>query len=1409
MRTRSSSVVFSLLVVIGGICLLSTNIQADDLEADFATPPETARPWVYWFFMDGNLSWEGMTADLEAMKAAGIGGVIIMEVDVGVPRGPVDFVSDEWCALFKHAVEEAERLGLEITLNAGPGWTGSGGPWVKAEQSMQHLVASATEVEGPMSFDAVLPIPEPRKPYFGEGTLTPETTRMREDFYEDEDVLAVPRTDGTLIPDIDGKALYYREPYTSKPGVPPWLPAPAEHPELPASAVVPASEIIFLTDLLSPEGRLQWEVPEGSWTILRMGRRTTGANTRPAPQPGLGFESDKFSKTALEAHFDAYVGKLLRAVGPRPLDRTTGWTSLHIDSWEMGSQNWTAGFREEFQKRRGYDPLPYLPVMTGRVVDSVEVSERFLWDLRLTAQELVIENHAEHLKALGKANGFGLSIEPYDMNPTADMVLGGVADVPMCEFWSQGFGFDSAFTCIESTSIAHTLGKPIVAAEAFTAGSKEAWQLYPGTMKNQGDWALCTGINRIVFHRYAHQPWLDRLPGMTMGPYGVHWERTQTWWPMVDAYHQYLARCQFLLRKGRTVADICYLTPEGAPHVFRPPSSALEGDLGDRRGYNFDGCAPGTLLNATVSDGCVCLPGGARYRLLVLPAFDTMTPALLYKIEELVKAGATVAGLPPRKSPSLSGYPACDVEVLKTATALWGGLGAPAEVKSRTVGKGNIFWGGDLVIPGAGTPQPSPVQHAQWIWSSENALSASPSKRYFRRIFSVDDDREIKAARLLATADNDFRIYLNGRAVLQGDNFHTVYEADVISRIETGKNVLAAQVVNGGDDPNPAGFIAALELEYADGMTEELVTDDQWQAAEKTTPKWRTATNADKGWDDATALGSYDMAPWNLNPVSKKVPEIYPPYKATAQLLEDRGLLPDFECDAPVRHTHRTTEAGEFYFVANRTDEKQVTSCRFRVAGKQPELWDPNTGALRDLPEFSELDGRTSIPLIFEPYQSYFIVFRRDVTGKAGQGGTIPNFPYIATLAEVEGPWIVDFDPERGGPGKVQFETLQDWRDRPEPGIKYYSGTAMYSKAFELPETAQKEYGRLLLNIGEVPGMARVRVNGKDVGVAWTAPWQVDITDAVQTGTNLLEIEVANLWPNRLIGDAALSEEEQITWTTYKPYKKHSPLLDSGLQGPVQLKQEVNFPMVDYHVHLKGKLTLEDAKVWALEHGMRYGIAQNCGVNFPVRDDSGLYKYIKTMKNKNVYVAMQAEGREWVEMFSPEAIAQFDYVFTDAMTWRNDDGRRMRLWMKHEVVIGEPQHFMNMLVDRTVWILENEPIDIYVNPTYLPEELADRYDELWTAGRIDRVIAAAVANNVAIEISAGMKLPKADIIKKAKEAGAKFSFGTNNSADRELGELQYCYEMILQCGLTPDDMFQPKPDGKKAIQRKPLPNCKY
>ena len=572
------------------------------LEDEFRNPPDSARPGVYWYFMDGNLSREGMTADLESMKEVGLGNLVFLEVNVGVPRGPVDFMSEQWQDLFAHAVHESERLGIDITLGSGPGWTGSGGPWIKPDQAMQHLLTSVTETTGPSKFDALLPVPEQHP--------TPWGTMMT-DFYEDVYVFAFPKC-GPAISDINEKALYDRYPYTSWDGVKEYLPAPAKFDEPGEKSVISPEDMIDISKYLDSDGRLKWDVPAGEWTIVRMVRRATCASTRPAPEPGIGLECDKFDTAALDHHFANYYGKLLKKVGPRK--GKNGWKAVHIDSWEMGSQNWTKDFLAEFKKRRGYDAKPYLPAYSGRAVGSLEESERFLWDVRLTSQELVLENHAGHLKKLGADNGFELSIEPYDMNPTADLDLGAVADVPMCEFWSAGYGFKSAFSCIEATSIAHTMGGPIVSSEAFTGVTE--WQQYPWSMKNQGDWAFCMGINRFVYHTFAHKPLgAEYRPGMTMGPYGVHWDRGQTWWPMVSDYHKYISRCSHLLRRGATVSDILYLTPEGAPHVFRAPPSALaESEMEgwpDKKGYGFDGCSPNILMSrAEVKDGRIVFPGG-------------------------------------------------------------------------------------------------------------------------------------------------------------------------------------------------------------------------------------------------------------------------------------------------------------------------------------------------------------------------------------------------------------------------------------------------------------------------------------------------------------------------------------------------------------------------------------------------------------------------------------------------------------------------------------------------------------------------------------------------------------------------------------------------------------------------------
>ncbi len=269
--------------------------------------------------------------------------------------------------------------------------------------------------------------------------------------------------------------------------------------------------------------------------------------------------------------------------------------------------------------------------------------------------------------------------------------------------------------------------------------------------------------------------------------------------------------------------------------------------------------------------------------------------------------------------------------------------------------------------------------------------------------------------------------------------------------------------------------------------------------------------------------------------------------------------------------------------------------------------------------------------------------------------------------------------------------------------------------------------------------------------------------------------------------------------------KKLEPYASKEWDTKITKLHMANFPVIDFHVHLKGGLTIDQAIDKSAKLGINYGIAPNCGLKFPVTDDLSLYAYIDTVKNKPVFRGMQAEGREWVTLFSPKAISEFDYVFTDAMTWTDHKGRRMRLWIPEEVFIDSEQEFMDELVNKIVAIVSQEPIDIYVNPTFLPACIADKYDKLWTDKRIDMIVNALAKNGVALEINSRYRIPSEKILRKAKDAGVKFTFGTNNTTS-DTGQLEYSLEMAKKLGLTYKDMFMPKPENMKPVLKKGLPS---
>ena len=1093
---------------------------------------------------------------------------------------------------------------------------------------MQKIVSTETNVAGPFRFEAALAKPDAVAGY-----------------YRDIAVLAFPTPTGDArVEGLPAKAAFVSR----------QVPPQAVWPVLPAEQTVARDRVVNLTAQMDASGRLTWSVPAGNWTILRLGHTLTGKDNHPAPEAGRGLESDKLSRAATDAMFAGLMGKLVAqpsglrpsrqpfrlqsgtpgrmpgdTIASREARATSSLVATHIDSWETGSQNWTPKFREEFQRLRGYDLMPFLPVMTGRVVESVEVSERFLWDVRRTVSDLLIANYAGRFRELAHQNGMRLSIEAYDGNPCDDMTYAGQADEPMAEFWSWG-AFGIAYSCTEMASAAHVYGRRILGAEAFTATDGEKWLHHPASIKALGDWAFCEGINRFVFHRYALQPWTnpDRAPGMSMGPWGLHYERTQTWWEQSAAWHEYLARCQFLLREGLFVADICFLEPEGSPMRFSPTLPDRRSMLPERPRYNFDGCTPEVLLTRMkVKDGKLVLPDGMSYRLLVLPQIEAMTPALLRKVKELVQAGATVIGPPPQRSPSLANYPKCDAEVHGLVQELWG----KASGGENRVGKGRVIWSEAFRTAPFDPGQGSPVKNAKWIWFPEGnpAIAAPPGFRYFRRLLVLDAAREVASARMTMTADNSFELWVNGQRAGTGDDANTLYRMDVTRWLKSGTNLLAVTGFNAHDEPNPASLIGTLSVQFRDGGALEVNTDGQWESTVTAPDRWRDDP-ASAGWRAAMEVGPLGLEPFPVPEQSRPPSYVFPDFGAITNVLAQMGVPPDFAADSSLRYIHRQAGDADIYFVSNRSNEWCGATCAFRVTGKAPELWNPLTGEIRRQLIYEERNGQTFLPLWLEPAGSVFVVFRKasnagqivalehngqsvlpgagdaltqppaaeliagrgqEVTLRAWQPGRydlrtasgkaqVVDVPTLPSPVEIAGPWEVHFEPNRGAPERVIFDKLVSWSEHSDPGVKYFSGHATYRKSFtwvsEKSAIANRQ-SQIFLDLGRVAVIAEVKLNGKDLGILWKPPFRVEVTDALKSGENTLEVNVVNLWVNRQIGDEQLPEDSdrnadralkswptwvqagqpsptgRFSFTSWRLWKQDAPLVESGLLGPVKL----------------------------------------------------------------------------------------------------------------------------------------------------------------------------------------------------------------------------------------------------------------
>jgi hypothetical protein len=1110
-----------------GACIPAAPAQnsPDSLKNGFENPPASARPRVWWHWMNGNITKEGIQLDLDWMHRVGIAGFQNFDAALQTPQvvpQRLAYMTPEWKDAFRYAIETGNKFGMEMAIAGSPGWSESGGPWVPPSEGMKKYVWSVTEVEGGQPFNGALAHPPANTGAFQDIGIRdalrgPEGGKPAPQFYADSVVVAYRRpesdvsteslhptmtfsggspdtallTDGNLekatelpipaegqkawiqyafaepttiravtivtqdpnrivsmitgigAPDKaleasdDGEnwrtiaklaagespeltvsfpavtAKYFRVTFlrTPPPPRPAWAegidpsslglnlpPAPKNYeiaelvlhpgarvshfeekaafvpePDLYGFATPPVgpddavkkADVIDLTSKMRPDGTLDWTPPPGHWAVLRFGYSLLGITNHPATAEATGLEVDKLNGKDVRQYMEKYLDSYKQTVGPEMMGQR-GIRYIVNDSWEAGSQNWTDDMIAQFRKRRGYDPIPWMPVLSGEVVESAEASDQFLWDLRKTIADLIADEHYGVLEQViheWHMGHYGESHEDGRAFVADGMEVKKFNEVPMSAMWTQSpgvnheqYGYNADDR--ESASVAHIYGQNLAAAESMTAAAAP-WAWSPATLKPTADQEFLNGINRFCIHESAHQPLVDKKPGLTLGPFGQWFNRNDTWADEAGPWVNYLGRTSYLLQQGHFGADVIYFYGEDSnlTAIFHDKSPDMP------PGYGFDYVNADALIHElNVANGRITTPGGTTYRLLVLDAYSQhMSLPVLQAIDKLVREGAAVAGPKPTDDPSMA------------------------------------------------------------------------------------DDRA------------EFR-KLNEELFGDGTGVHSA-----------GKGTVYA-----GDDA-------------------------------------------------AAALKTMNVAP-DFN------------YTGSENRIE---------------FLHRKLVNGDVYFVDNRSDDGANVQATFRVSGKAPELWYAETGKTEPV-SFTIADGRTTVPLKLEPWGTVFVVFRR-ATSETSHTAPAVSETQVAT---VPGPWTVSFPPDWGAPPSVTLDALASWSNNSDAGVKYFSGTGTYTKTIDAPAIWFGKGAHVWIDLGGVKNLAEVSVNGKSLGIVWHAPYRVDATTALKPGSNQLTIKVTNAWVNRLIGDQQPDATTKYTFADVKPYRANSPLLPSGLLGPVTIVEE-------------------------------------------------------------------------------------------------------------------------------------------------------------------------------------------------------------------------------------------------------------
>jgi hypothetical protein len=638
---------------------IELNSRANDqlLPSEFSNPPVNSRPGSFWDWLNGSITKEQITRDLEAMKRGGMRGGEIWDVaahadpDNRVPAGPA-FLGPESTRLIAHAIREADRIGLEIGIVASSGWN-AGGSWIPPQYAGKGLYHSATTVTGPSPFNDTLPLPKIPK-------HCPRDQEGRPIYLQEVAVLAVPDNGSKTISSID--------------------------------------QVIDLTEMVTADGTLRWQVPKGKWTVLRFVCLNHGQQLIvPSPNSG-GPMIDFFDPHATEFHLNHILSTILKELGKTTFEGTS-FKTLEFDSMELdGFTPWTEMMAAEFERRVGYSVDRYLPLLADWKLTNQDAQQRFLYDWRKMVSDSLIDAHyvtgskflsGYGVKLIAESGGPGPPI--WDSNPVDAIKALGAVDIPRGEFWIKHRGI---FLVKAIASAAHVYNKRLVDAEAFTTWRR--WVDGPLAHKELADRALCEGLNCFSFHTFASSPPEAGLPGWAYHA-GTDINPTATWWPMVRSLTDYLARCSHMLRQGWFVADVCYYYGDQAPNFYPPLANVPEKPLleGLDPSNDYDVCSSQVILERMqVENGRIVLPDGMSYSVLVLPEQDHIPAPVLTRIRELVAEGATViAHQRPTRAPGLQKFKKENQTVARLTDELWGASGLPdkPEVLVRPLGRGRFI----------------------------------------------------------------------------------------------------------------------------------------------------------------------------------------------------------------------------------------------------------------------------------------------------------------------------------------------------------------------------------------------------------------------------------------------------------------------------------------------------------------------------------------------------------------------------------------------------------------------------------------------------------------------------------------------------------------------------------------------